>query len=286
MALIMKGAPAATALTGELVLRAEALKKKGVAPCLAILRVGERADDLAYERGALKRCEKVGIVVKQFVLPLDARQDMLLKTIGKINRDADIHGCLMFRPLPATLDERSACDALDPKKDIDGITVGSMAKIYSGAGEGYAPCTAQSCMELLHHYGIDIRGKRVAVLGRSLVTGRPAAQLLMAEDGTVTVCHTKTRNMREIVRNADIVVVAVGKAELIGTEYFRPGQVVLDVGINWSEEKQKLVGDVDFDHVEPIVAAISPVPAGVGSVTTAVLCKHVIEAAEKKAAAE
>ncbi len=286
MALIMKGAPAATALTGELVLRAEALKKKGVFPCLAILRVGERADDLAYERGALKRCEKVGISVKQFFLPLDVRQDVLLKTIGEINRDTDIHGCLMFRPLPGTLDERAACDALDPKKDIDGITVGSMAKIYSGAGEGYAPCTAQSCMELLHHYGIDIRGKRVAVLGRSLVTGRPAAQLLMAEDGTVTICHTKTRNMREIVRNADIVVVAVGKAELIGTEYFRPCQVVLDVGINWSEEKQKLVGDVDFDHVEPIVAAISPVPAGVGSVTTAVLCKHVIEAAEKEAAAE
>ena len=286
MALIMKGAPAATALTGELVLRTEALKNKGVFPCLAILRVGERTDDLAYERGALKRCEKVGIAVKQFFLPLDVKQDVLLKTIGEINRDTDIHGCLMFRPLPGTLDERAACDALDPKKDIDGITVSSMAKIYSGAGKGYAPCTAQSCMELLHHYGIDISGKRVAVLGRSLVTGRPAAQLLMAEDGTVTICHTKTRNMREIVRNADIVVVAVGKAELIGTEYFRPGQVVLDVGINWSEEKQKLVGDVDFDHVEPIVAAISPVPAGVGSVTTAVLCKHVIEAAEKEAAAE
>ncbi len=280
MAEIWKGAPVSAALTEELARRTEALKGRGVVPCLAILRVGERADDLAYERGALKRCEKVGIKARQFILPADVKQDVLMETIAEINADESIHGSLMFHPLPKTLDEKAACAALDPRKDIDGITVGSLARIYAGSGEGYAPCTAQSCMELLNHYGVDVTGKRVAVIGRSLVIGRPVAMLLMAANGTVTLCHTKTRNMPEIVREADIVVVAAGKAEAIGREYFRAGQVVLDVGINWSEARQKLVGDVDFENVVSIVDAITPVPSGVGAVTTAVLCKHVVEAAE------
>lgn len=280
MAEILKGAPAAASITEDLITRAEALKTGGTIPCLAILRVGERADDLAYERGALRRCEKVGIAVRQFILPADTDQAALMQAIEDINGDPAIHGCLMFRPLPKHLDEKAACGALAPAKDVDGITVGSMARVFSGMGFGFAPCTAQSCLEILRHYGVDPTGKRAAVIGRSLVIGRPVAMLLMSADATVTVCHTKTRNMQEIVREADIVVVAAGKAEAIGAEYFREGQTVLDVGINWSEAKQKLVGDVDFEAVEPIVEAISPVPAGVGSVTTAVLCKHVIEAAE------
>ncbi len=281
MAGLLKGAPVAAALTDTLLPRTAALRQSGVVPCLAILRIGERADDLAYENAALKRCEKVGIAVRRFVLPHDASQAALMATIGDINADSNIHGCLMFRPLPKVLDENAACKALDPKKDIDGITVGSMVKVYSGIGDGYAPCTAQSCMELLTYYGFNPAGKRAVVIGRSLVIGRPVASLLMASNATVTICHTKTQNMPEIVRQADIVIVAAGKAETIGKEYFREGQVVLDVGINWSEKKQMLVGDVDFTAVEPIVSAISPVPAGVGSVTAAVLCKHVIEAAEK-----
>lgn len=283
MAEIWKGAPVSASLTDELITRANTLKSRGVVPCLAILRVGERADDLAYERGALKRCEKIGVDARQFTLPADTTQKALMATITEINDDEKIHGCLMFRPLPKSLDEKAACAALDPKKDIDGITIGSLAKIYAGTGEGYAPCTAQSCMELLNHYGVDVTGKRIAVIGRSLVIGRPVAMLLLAANGTVTLCHSRTRNMPDIVREADIVVVAVGKAESIGAEYFHRGQIVLDVGINWSEAKQKLVGDVDYDHVVPIVDAITPVPAGVGSVTTAVLCKHVIEAAETAA---
>lgn len=281
MAEILKGSPVSTALTGRLICRAESLVQKGVTPCLAILRVGERADDLAYERGAIKRCETIGIAVRKYALPPDVSQKTLTETINLINNDPAIHGCLMFRPLPRTLDEKAACAALAPEKDIDGITIGSMAKIYSGTGEGFAPCTAQSCMELLNHYGIDAAGKRAAVIGRSLVIGRPVASLLMAANATVAICHTRTHDIPSIVRNADIVVVAAGKAEAIGAEYFRNGQIVLDVGINWSQKKQKLVGDVDFDEVESIVAAISPVPAGVGSVTTAVLCAHVIEAAER-----
>ncbi len=269
-------------MTEELSRRAAALRERQIVPCLAILRVGERADDLAYERGALKRSETVGIAVKHFVLPAEAGQEELMGTLADINRDEGIHGCLLFRPLPKSLDENAACAALDPQKDIDGITSASMARIYSGFGEGYAPCTAESCMELLRYYGTDIAGKRVVVIGRSLVIGRPVAQLLMAANGTVTICHTKTQNMAEIVRDADIVIAAAGKAEVLGAECFRAGQIVLDVGVNWSEEKQTLVGDVDYSGVEPIVAAISPVPSGVGTVTTAVLCKHVIEAAEKK----
>ena len=283
MAENLKGAPVAAAITEDLVLRTEKLKEKGIVPCLAILRVGERESDLSYERGALKRCEKTGIAVKQFILPEDTAQEELMAAISEMNRDRAIHGCLMLRPLPKTLDEKAACAALDPKKDVDGITAGSMAMIYSGNGVGFAPCTAQSCMEMLHYYGVDVSGRRAAVIGRSLVIGRPAAMLLMQENATVTVCHTGTRNMPEIVREAEIVIVAAGKAEAIGAEYFREGQTVLDVGINWSEEKQKLVGDVDFAAAEPVVRAISPVPGGVGSVTTAVLCKHVIEAAEQAA---
>ena len=280
MAQLLKGAPAANAITDDLITRAALLKEKNILPCLAMLRIGEKAGDLAYERGARSRCEKIGIAVRPFVLPEDASQEQLMEAIAEINSDDSIHGCLMFRPLPRTLDEQAACAALNPRKDVDGITSGSMSRVYSGYGAGFAPCTAQSCLEMLKFYGVDPSGKRAAVIGRSLVIGRPVAILLMQANATVTICHTKTQNMPAIVRDADIVIVAAGKAEAIGAEYFREGQTVLDVGINWSETKQKLVGDVDFAQAEPIVAAISPVPAGVGSITTAVLCKHVIEAAE------
>ena len=200
--------------------------------------------------------------------------------------DSGIHGCLILRPLPKTLDEKAICAALDPRKDVDGITAQSMARVYSGNGAGFSPCTAQSCLELLRFYGIDPTGKQLAIIGRSLVIGRPAAMLLMAANATVTICHTKTENLQEIIRGAEIVIAAAGKAEILNEAYFRSGQVVLDIGINWLEEKQKLVGDVDFEKVEPIVSAISPVPGGVGAVTTAVLCSHVVEAAENSVKTE
>ena len=283
MAEILKGAPAAAALDEKTIALVEELKSKGVNPTLAILRVGEDDGALSYERGALKRCDKVGVAVKQVILPDDVSQDELMRNIEMLNNDATVHGVLMFRPLPKTLDEAAACAALDPKKDVDGITAGSSARIYSGSGEGFPPCTAQSCMEILKHYGVDPAGKRAAVIGRSLVIGRPVSMLLMAANATVTMCHTKTVNMPEITRTADIVVVAAGKAEAITADYFCEGQTVIDVGINWSEKKNKLVGDVDFENVEPIVSAITPVPAGVGSVTTAVLVSHVAEAAARGA---
>lgn len=283
MAEILKGAPVANALTERLKESVNALRARAVTPTLAILRVGERADDLAYERGAMKRCDKIGIAVSSVTLPADVKQGALMAQIARLNSDSTINGILMFRPLPPQLDEAAACEALLPAKDLDGITSGSAAALYSGTGTGFAPCTAEAVVALLKHYGVELSGKNVAVVGRSLVIGRPVSMLLLGENATVTMCHSRTRDLASVIRRADIVVAAMGKAEVLGAEYFTPGQTVIDVGINYSEAKGKLVGDVDFDAVEPIVAAITPVPAGVGSVTTAVLASHVVSAAERTA---
>lgn len=282
MSQLLKGAPAANAVTEELASRSAALRAKGIVPVLAILRVGERGDDLAYERGALKRCEKAGIEVKQFILSQDCSEKELLETIEQINSDDTIHGCLMFRPLPDKSMEEAACRALSPAKDMDCMTSASVAGVFSGNGEGYAPCTAQAVIELLEHYGIALEGSNVVVIGRSMVIGRPVSMLLQRKNATVTMCHTRTRNMADICKRADIIVVAAGKAGVVDASFVRPGQVVIDVGINVDPEGN-MCGDVDFASVEPVVDAITPVPGGVGSVTTSVLAKHVIEAAEKKA---
>lgn len=278
--LLLKGAEVAKALTETLQQEAEQLKAKGVEPCLAILRVGARDDDLSYERGAMKRCEKIGIAVRQVVLPEDVTQEALMSEVRKLNEDAGVHGVLMFRPLPKHLDDEAVRAALAPAKDMDGITDGSMTAVYAGTKNGYAPCTAQACVELLKHYNIPIKGKRVVVIGRSLVIGKPVSLLLLAEHATVTVCHSRSENLSEICKEADILVVAAGKAGMVGAEFVRAGQVVLDVGIHANEDGT-LCGDTRFAEVEPIVAAITPVPGGVGAVTTAVLASHVIEAAKK-----
>ena len=278
--LLLKGAEVAKALTETLQQETEQLKAKGVQPCLAILRVGARDDDLSYERGAMKRCEKVGIAVRSVVLPEDVTQEMLMGEVRKLNEDAGVHGVLMFRPLPKHLDDEAVRAALAPAKDMDGITDGSMTAVYAGTGSGYAPCTAQACVELLKHYNIPIKGKRVVVIGRSLVIGKPVSLLLLAEHATVTICHSRSENLSEICKEADILVVAAGKAGMIGAESVRAGQVVLDVGIHANADGT-LCGDTRFAEVEPLVAAITPVPGGVGAVTTAVLASHVIEAAKK-----
>ena len=282
MAEILKGAPAANAITGQLIERANALKARGFEPALAIVRAGERPDDVAYERGAVKRCEKVGISVKHYVLPADATQDELLRVIDEINRDDGIHGCLMFRPLPKHFDEAEICEALDVRKDVDCMTERSLSGVFSGSGKGFAPCTAQSVMEILKFYGYDPAGKRAAVIGRSLVIGRPVSMLLMRANATVAMCHTRTVDMPTLCREAEILVAAAGHAGTVTPDFVNPGQIVIDVGINEAPDGS-LVGDVDFEAVEPLVRAITPVPAGVGAVTTAVLCSHVIEAAERLA---
>ena len=280
MAEVLKGLPVANALTEALVERVAVLNAKNVTPTLAILRVGERGDDISYETGAMKRCAKVGIAVQQFLLPADCTREALLDAIRQINEDPSIHGCLMFRPLPDKAMEEAACQLLKPEKDVDCMTSGSLAAVFTGKGAGYPPCTAQACMELLDHYEIGLQGKRVAVIGRSLVIGKPVSMMLQARNATVTMCHTKTVDMAQICRNAEILVVAAGKAGVVDGSFAAPGQIVVDVGINVDAEG-KLCGDVNFADVEPVAEAITPVPGGVGSVTTAVLAKHVIEAAEK-----
>ena len=284
MATELRGAPVAKALTEQLVTRVAALKDKGVEPTLAIVRVGEREDDLSYERGALKRCEKVGLGVRQFVLPADCTQDELMAVIEQVNTDDGIHGCLMFRPLPKTLDEAAACAALSPAKDVDCITEGSLFGVFANRPIGFAPCTAEAVIEVLDHYGYNLTGANVTVVGRSLVIGKPVSMMLQARNATVTMCHTRTRDLPAECRKAEILVVAAGHIGTVRGDAVAPGQVVVDVGINWDDAAGKLVGDVAYDEAEPVVDAITPVPGGVGSVTTAVLAKHVVEAAERTVA--
>ncbi len=282
MAEIWKGAPVAAALSETIAAEAAELTAKGVTPTLAIFRVGERDDDLAYERGAMKRCEKVGVRVKNVVLPADVDSDTFFRTLEDLNTDPEIHGILMFRPLPKQLDGEKARRMLAPEKDVDGCTDGSLAGVFTNTALGFPPCTAQAAMEMLRYYGVDPKGKRVAVIGRSLVIGRPVAMMLMHANATVTVCHTRTVDVPAVTREADIVVAASGQMESVGANYLRPGQIVIDVGIGWNEAKQKLCGDVKAEEAEPLAAALTPVPGGVGSVTSAVLCKHVVEAAKRQ----
>ncbi len=274
MAEILKGAPVAAALTEKLIEQADGLKAKGIVPTLAILRVGENPGDISYETGAVKRCEKIGIDVKKFILP-DASN--VLDTIKNINDDKNIHGCLMLRPLPDKNIEKAACEILCPEKDVDCMTEKSLAKIFTGS-PGFAPCTASACMELLDFYGVELEGKNIAVIGRSLVIGKPVSMLLQNKNATVTMCHSRTKNLAEVCRNSEIIIAAIGKANFIDKNFAAPGQIIIDVGINLDADG-KLCGDVNFNEAEPIVKAITPVPAGVGAVTTAVLAKHVIEAA-------
>ena len=280
MAELLKGAPVAAAMTETLKARADALKEKGVEPCLAILRVGERPEDLTYERGAMKRCEKIGIQVEQVVLNDVCTQHELLRAIAEINDNREIHGCLMLRPLPKHLNEQEASEMLMPSKDVDSMTSASLLTVFTGRGVGFAPCTAQSVMELLEYYEIPLSGARAAVIGRSLVIGKPVSMMLQARNATVTMCHTRTRELAALCRDAEILVVAAGKAGVVDASFTNPGQIVIDVGIN-AKPDGGICGDVNFEEVEPRVKAITPVPGGVGSVTTAVLCKHVIEAAER-----
>ena len=281
MARQLLGKEVTAALNEKIKSRAAALKEKGVEPTLGIIRVGEREDDLSYERGAVKRCETLGVACKKILLPADVTQEVLMDAVRQVNEDDSIHGVLIFRPLPRHLDEEAVIRALDPAKDVDGITDGSMVGVFAGREHGFPPCTPQACMEILDHYQIDCTGKKAVVVGRSLVVGKPAAMMLLKKNATVTVCHTRTKDMPSVVKEADIVIVAAGRAGVVDDRYVSPGQIIIDVGINVNDQG-KLCGDVAYDKVEPIVDAITPVPGGVGSVTTSVLVGHVVEAAARK----
>ena len=278
MAELLRGASVAKAITERLREGSDALRAQGVTPLLATVRVGEREEDLAYEHAALSRCEKCGVAVRRTVLPDGGSQGRLLSVLTELGADPYVHGVLLFRPLPGYLDDAAVCAAVSPKKDADGVTDASMSAIYAGTGGGFAPCTAEACLALLKHYDVPLDGARALVIGRSFVIGKPVSMLLLRENATVTVAHTHTRDLPALCRASDILVVATGHKGLIGAEHVRPGQVVIDVGIHTNDDGS-LCGDVRFDEVEPIVRAITPVPGGVGSLTTAMLCEHVIKAA-------
>ena len=280
MAKILKGKEVIDSLNEELRERSKVLEEGGVTPTLGIVRLGERPDDMAYERGALKRAENTGVSVQQFVFDQDMTQDELLDEIDKINNDDSIHGVLMFRPLPPQIDDETVRNALAPEKDVDGITDMSMAGVYAGSDTGFPPCTAEACIQILDYYDVDLKGKNVAVIGRSQVIGKPVAMMLIGKNATVTVCHTKTEDMADICHNKDIIIAAAGHQGTVTEDFLSPDQTVIDVAINFDDDGN-MCGDVDFPAAENIVDAITPVPGGVGTVTTSMLMKHVIEAAEK-----
>ncbi len=282
MAILLSGKEVAAAMNEESRRMAMPMRTTGTAPTLAIVRVGEKPADLAYEKSLVKTCDEYHFRKKLCPLPENVTEELLLAHIHLLNKDPEVHGILLLRPLPEGIEEARICSAIAPEKDLDGVGQAAMAGIYAGAADVFAPCTAQACLEILKHYGYELRGKRVAVLGRSTVIGKPVAMLLLAEDATVTVLHSRSEGAAEICRQADILIAAAGKAALVGPDYTDPGQIVLDVGINRGADG-KLCGDVDFAAVEPLVSAITPVPGGVGSVTTAVLLRHLVEAAQAEA---
>ena len=273
---ILKGLPVANAINEKLMEQVKSIE--GPLPHLAIIRVGESPDDCSYERGAVKKMDKVGVRCTTYTFDADIDNETFQAEFDKINENPDIDGILMLRPLPKQLDEKQIENKIDPRKDLDGISPLNLAKVYAGDESGYAPCTAEAVIEMLDYAGIDINGKRVTVVGRSLVIGKPVSMLLMKRNATVTVCHTKTVDMAGTCKNAEILVAAAGSARMIKKEYVADGAVVIDVGINVDDEGN-LCGDVDFDAISDIAAAATPVPGGVGSVTTSVLAKHLVKAA-------
>lgn len=279
MAEILKGKPVADAMIARMRETADALKANGTEPTLCVVRVGERDDDLSYEKGVIKRCEQVGVTLRQLILPESVTQAEFEEAFSSVNADPAVHGILLFRPLPKHLDAERIRAMLDPNKDVDGWTDGSLAGVYANQKTGFAPCTAQAVMELLRFYGVDPKGKRAVVIGRSLVIGRPVSMLLMHANATVTTCHTRTVDVPALARQADILVCAAGVMKSVTEDFTNPDQIVVDVGIHWDEEKGGLSGDVDFDRVAPCVKAITPVPGGVGGITTCVLLDHVLTSA-------
>ena len=278
MAEILRSAPVTAAINEWTRGEAARLRARGTAPTLAIVRVGEKPDDIAYERSAVKRCESLGLDVRCFCLAQEATQEELASLIETINCNGDIHGALLLRPLPKHMDEHAVINKLDVKKDMDGVTDLALADVFSTRGMYCPPCTAQACVEIIRHYGGDIAGKKAVVVGRSLVVGRPLAMLLLKENATVTICHTKTRNLQETCKQADILIAAAGKAGMITADFVREGQMVIDVGIN-VDVQGNLCGDVDFEAVEPVVASLTPVPGGVGGVTTSILAANTVRSA-------
>lgn len=276
----MLGTDVAKSMKDLLIHEVEELKKDNIIPNLIIIRVGARPDDLAYERGAKKRMELLGIVCNVVELDEQIQQEEFECAFDQINQDDNVHGILLFQPLPAHLDLNPIKERINPLKDVDCMCNDNVAKVFLGDKTGHAPCTAEAVMEMLDYYKIPLSGKNVVIIGRSVVIGRPLSMLMLAENATITVCHSKSKDMEQICREADVLVAAVGKARMVKESMVKDGAVIVDVGIN-VDEAGNLCGDVDFECLQDKTSYISPVPRGVGSVTTSVLAKHVISAARQ-----
>lgn len=274
---IIKGKPVADQISETLIKEVNELVKEGINPKLAILRVGAKGNDLAYERGALKRCQTIGIETEVIELSEDITQEEYEKALRNLNENKDIHGILCFRPLPKQLNEEEIKYVISPEKDVDCFSPINSAKIMEGDTSGFPPCTPTAVVEILKHYNVELQGANVAVLGRSMVVGKPTAMLLLNENATVTICHSRTKNLEKVTSEADILIAAVGRAKMIKENFTKKGAVVIDVGINVDEDGN-LCGDVDTSAVFDKASMITPVPAGVGSVTSSILAKHVVKA--------
>ncbi len=250
-------------------------QKSGVTPKIAIVRVGAKKSDLAYENGIRKNAEKAAVLVETHELREQISQNELIEEIRMLNHDTSVSGILLFLPLPKGFDESAVVNAIDPAKDLDGATDASKLEVYTGSGIGFPPCTAQAVMEILHFYQIPVSGKRAVVVGRSLVVGKPLSMMLLKENATVTVCHSRTQDMPSVTKEADILISAAGHIGTLTQEHVSSGQTVIDVGINFTDEG-KMTGDVLYEDVCDTVSAITPVPGGVGTVTTAVLLSHAV----------
>lgn len=278
---VIKGKPVADKITENLIDEVESLKNKGINPSLAIVRVGENPDDMSYERGAMNRCAKIGIDVKNIILKSDVSEEDYINAIEELNNDKSVNGILCLRPLPKHIDENRVKYAIDAEKDVDCFNPINSAKLFEGDADGYAPCTPEAVMKILKHYNVELSGKRAVVLGRSLIVGKPVSMMLMAQNATVTVCHSKTENLSDEAKKADVLIAAIGRAKMVDNSYIKEGATVIDVGIN-VDECGNLCGDVDTESVLGIASMVTPVPAGVGSVTTSVLAEHIIRACKKQ----
>ena len=281
MAKFLTGKEVTKAMNEDLMRRSDALKEYGIHPVLGIVRLGERPDDLAYERGAAKRAETIGIGIKKYIYPESISQQELLDVIDNINKDSSVHGVLIFMPLPSHIDEEAVRNALSPEKDVDGITESSQFGVYAGdEGRGYPPCTAEACIKMLEYYKINPEGKDIAVIGRSQVIGKPVAMMLIKRNATVTICHTRTKNLAASCKDKDIIITAAGHIGTVTRDMMSSKQIIIDVAVNFDNEGN-MCGDIDKSAADEIVEAFTPVPGGVGTVTSSVLMEHVVEAAER-----
>lgn len=278
---LLRGKPVADKITEELKIEVIKLKEKNIIPKLAIVRVGDSYDDISYENGALKRCETIGIQSESILLEKDITTEEYIEVLEKLNNDKSINGILTLRPLPNQIDENKVKYIISKEKDVDCFNPINTAKLIEGDESGFSPCTPSAVIEILKHYQINLEGSNVCVLGRSMIVGKPVSILLLNEHATVTTAHSRTKDLKEITKNADILVVAVGKAKMINKDYIKENTIVIDVGINVDNEG-KLCGDVDTLDVLDKVKYITPVPQGVGSVTTSILAKHVIKACKQQ----